>query len=268
MYNLRRMPLAWQVIHALDDRRVLATSPAELRALARTVLDAGGDALLCFRAADNHLHSVLLADRATVGVFGRLVANTLHHRLRLPVPFEPTRFRPVHDQGHLRSVFGYVLGNAEHHGAGHDPFFEASNLPDLLGLREVGAATRTRVRAALPRVDRAALLTLLGVDALAPRFAAEHLLASACAVAGLPSLEQRTSEALAARIAAAHLAARHVSAHDLEAILHVSARTGARLRAAAANPALVTGIALQMDLRARKNIAALTAPYGSAGLAS
>lgn len=263
VHNLRRMPLAWHVIHALDDRRVLASSAEELRIVARTVLVAGGGALLCFRGSDNHLHSVLVTDRSTAGVFGRSVANALHHRLRLPVPFEPTRFRPVHDQAHLRNVFGYVLGNAEHHGTVHDPFFEASNLPDLLGLRELGALTRTCVRTALPRVDRPRLLDLLGVEALAPRFAPEHLVAASCAAVALPTLESRTPEAMAARIAAVHVTANSpLLAKEIEALLGVSARTGARLRSATADAALVAAIGLQMDLRARKNIAALTAPFG------
>jgi hypothetical protein len=267
VHNLRRMPLAWHIIHALDDRRVLASSAERLRIVARTVLEAGAGALLCFRGSDNHLHSVLLADRAAAGVFGQFVANALHHRLGLLVPFEPTRFRPVHDQAHLTNAFGYVLGNAEHHGTVHDPFFEASNLPDLLGLRELGAVTRTCVRNTLPRVDRPRLLGLLGVEALAPRFAPEHLVASACAAVALPSLQSRTAEAMAARIAAVHMAAAHVAtrpvlAREVEALLGLSARTGARLRSNTPDPTLVAAIGLQMDLRARKNIVGLTAAFG------
>lgn len=256
------MSLAWHVIHALEDRRVLATSTAHLRVVARTVLEAGADALLCFRASDNHVHSVVLADRAGAGVFARAVANMLWHRLRLPVPFEPARVRPIRDQAHLRNTFDYVLGNAEHHGAPHDTLFEASNLPDLLGLRELGAVTRASVRAALPRVDRPALLALLGVDTLAPRFAAEHLVASACAAVALPSLDAPVRDALPARIAAMHVAAPHLLPGAIDSLLGLPSRTGSRLRATAPVPALVAAIGLQMDLRARKNIAALTAPFG------
>lgn len=260
--NLRRMSLAWQIIHALEDRRVIATGPEQLRVIARTVLEEGGDALVCFRGSDNHVHTILLADRERAGVFGRNVANALHHRLRLPVAFEPTRFRPVHDQQHLYKVFGYVLANAEHHGTSHDLHFEASNLPDLLGMRELGARSRARVRLALPRIDRAFLLGLLGVEDLTPTFAAEHLVQAACAATALPSLAARTAEALAARVAVTHLALGDLSAAAIDNLLGVSPRTGARLRAETPDPTLTMAIRLQMDLRVRKHIESLTAPFG------
>lgn len=158
--------LAWHVTHALSDRRVLAARPEELRLVARTVLAAGGDDLLAFRASDNHVHTLFAGDRAAEGAFARDTANALHNRLRLPVPFEPTDSAPfarTATSGTRSPTFSATPSTAS-----HDPLFEASNLPDLLGLRSLGAASRARVRAMLPRVDRAALLALLGVDALAP----------------------------------------------------------------------------------------------------
>ncbi len=261
------MSLGWHVVHALEDRRVIATAAAHLRVVARTVVEAGGDALLCFRGSDNHLHSVLLADRARAGAFARTVANMLWHRLRLPVPFEPARIRPIRDQAHLRNTFDYVLGNAEHHGAPHDPLFESSNLPDLLGLRELGAVTRTCVRAALPRVGRPDLSRLLGVEELSARFVAEHLVEAACAAVALPTLDTGSREALAVRIAALHVAGPHLAPGQVDTLFDLPSRTGSRLRARAANPALVGAIGLQMDLRARRNIVALTAPFASVALA-
>ncbi len=258
------MSLGWHVVHALEERRVLATAAAALRVVARTVLEAGGEALLCFRGSDNHLHSVLLADRVRAGAFARTVANTLWHRLRLPVPFEPARIRPIRDQAHLRNTFDYVLGNAEHHGAPHDPLFEASNLPDLLGLRECGAVTRATVRAALPRIARPDLLKLLGVDELAGRFAPEHLVEATCAAVLLGSLGGRRAEVVAARTAAVHVAAPHLAPGQVDALLGLSDRSGARMRALAPGPVsnpIATAIRLQMDLRARKNIVAMTAPF-------
>lgn len=253
--------LAWHVTHALSDRRVLASSPGELRVIARTVIEAGGDALLAFRGSDNHVHSVFAGDRAAAGRFGRHVATALHHRLRPPVPFEPTDFRPIRTQGHLVNCFDYVLGNAEHHGAAHDRLFEASNLPDLLGLRSLGAATRARVRAMLPRVDRARLLGLLGVDTLAPSFAPEHLVAAACAATAIATLNSRSPDAMAARVAALHAGAPHLSVQELVALLGIPARTARRLRAEPAEPALLTAIGLQIDLRRSLGIVAADAPF-------
>jgi hypothetical protein len=253
--------LAWHVTHALSDRRVVASAPEELRVVARTVIEAGGDALLAFRASDNHVHSVFAGDRAAAGRFGRHVATALHHRLRLPVAFEPTGFRPIRTQGHLVNTFDYVLGNAEHHGAAHDPLFEASNLPDLLGLRSIGAATRARVRAMLPRVDRARLLGLLGVDTLGPAFAPEHLVGAACAAAAIATLESRSPEALVARIAALHAGVPHLPVTGLDTLLGIPERTARRLRAHRPDPALVTAIGLQMGLRRTLGLVAPDAPF-------
>ncbi|MDP2307199.1 MAG: hypothetical protein Q8P18_14330 [Pseudomonadota bacterium] len=253
--------LAWHITHALCDRRVIATEPAELRVLARTVIEAGGDALLAFRGSDNHVHSVFAGERAAAGGFARHVASALHHRLRLVVPFEPTDVRPIRTQGHLGNSFEYVLGNAEHHGAAHDRLFEASNLPDLLGLRAIGAATRARVRAMLPRVDRALLLRLLGVDALEAAFAPDHLVAAACAAAAIPTLRSRSPEAVAARIASLHVGAPHLTARELEALLGIPERTARRLRASAVDPALLIAIGLQMDLRRKLGIIVSDAPF-------
>ncbi|MES2638039.1 MAG: hypothetical protein V4850_01095 [Myxococcota bacterium] len=107
----------------------------------------------------------------------------------------------------------------------------------------------------------------MGVEALAPRFAPEHLVASAYAAVALPSLRSRTAEAMAARTAAVHTAAAHVVtrpilAREIEALLGLSARTGARLRSGAPDPTLVAAIGLQMDLRARRNVVAVTGAFG------
>ncbi len=258
--TLRAM-LAWHVTHALSDRRVVATEAADLRVVARTVIEAGGAGLLAFRASDNHVHTLFAGDRASAGSFARDVANALHNRLDLPVPFEPTDIRPIRAQGHLGSTFRYVLGNAENHGAAHDRLFEASNLPDLLGMRSIGALTRVRVRAMLPRVDRAFLLALLGIDALAPAFDPALLVEAACAAAALPSLATRTPAAVAARIAAMHVAAPHLSPRESDALLEVPSRTGRRLRGQPRDEALIVAIGLQIDLRLRLGVIAPDAPF-------
>ncbi len=253
--------LAWHVTHALSDRRVVASCPEDLRVVARTVLAAVGDELLAFRASDNHVHTVFAGGRAAAGAFARAVANALHNRLQLPVPFEPTDFRPIRVQGHLQNAFGYVLGNAAHHGATHDRFFEASNLPDLLGLRSLGAASRARVRAMLPRVDRAALLALFGVDALTPAFAPDLLIEATCAAAALPSLVSLRPEAVAARIAAMHVATPHLPIAAVDALLAVSTRTGRRFRSEPRDEALIVAIGLQIDLRLRLGMIPADAPF-------
>lgn len=246
------MGLGWQVIHALSDRRVLATGSADLRALARIVIAAAGDALLAFRASDNHLHTSLLCDRAEAGAYARRVSHGLRAVLPRGVSFEPTQIREIRNQGHLAAQFSYVLGNAEHHNSKHDPWFEASNLPDLLGLRPLAARSRAVVRSALPRVDRGELLGLLGVDALEPSFEPDLLPDAAAAAMALPDVSGRTPDAVAARVAAAHLAARHLSPGEVDRLLGIPPRTGARLRAMLPESSLIRAIGLQIDLRRRR----------------
>lgn len=254
------MGLGWQVIHALEDRRVLATTPAELRRLARVVVEAAGDTLLAFRASDNHVHASLLCDRAQAGAYARRVSNTLAV-LPYGAGLEPTHIREIRNQGHLAAQFTYVLGNAEHHGATHDPWFEASNLPDLLGMRGLAVRSRAVLRKALPRVGRAELLALLGVEGLEPTFDPALLSEAAAAAVAVPDLVGRTPDVVAARVAAAHLAIAHLGVHDADALLGVPARTGVRLRATPPRPGLVRAIGLQIDLRRRRPAAGGSDPF-------
>ena len=83
----------------------------------------------------------------------------------------------VRDQWHLSSTFFYVLDQRDHHAVGGDFFHEATSLPDLLGMRKLGAHTRQLVRERLPPM-RLDLLPILGVPELEPggaRRPARHL---------------------------------------------------------------------------------------------
>jgi hypothetical protein len=54
------------------------------------------------------------------------------------------------------------LTQIKRHGVTHlDPLLEATNLPDLLGLRSVGRYTAANVRRVLPRIQRGQLLEML-----------------------------------------------------------------------------------------------------------
>lgn len=98
-------PIGWHVTLRLEDGRNLVPGIAERRLLARAVLGAGRErGLFAFAAPDTHVHLALAAGRHEAGRLAHAVACALRHRLRVPVSFEPARFRPVAEQAHLDNV--------------------------------------------------------------------------------------------------------------------------------------------------------------------
>jgi hypothetical protein len=147
--------LAQHVILRLRDDRVIAPDVAARRRLARAVLGRGrGRGLLCFRAADTHVHILALGERGAAAELARRIEIALALGLGHCVGFSQAYIRPVESQRHLLRAFWYVLRQDEHHGVDGDAFHDASSLPDLLGARVLGTWTAEAVRAALPRVRR------------------------------------------------------------------------------------------------------------------
>jgi len=163
------MPVGHHVRLRARDDRVVTPSPADRRRYARTVLEVGREfGLLCFRGADTHGHVELACNRDAAGEFARRVEIALTLGLGVDGGFQPAWVGPIHDQRHLQATFRYILRQRDHHELESDPFHEASNLPDLLGLRPLGVYTAARVRELLPRVHRDDLLELLGADLGSP----------------------------------------------------------------------------------------------------
>ena len=246
-YHLRMSP---------RDGRVLAPTTADQRAFARAVLGAvGACPVLAFRAADSHLHLVAVCSRPAAGKLAWRMARALRSRLRLPTPFDPPHFEPVRDQRHLYNAFRYVLRQDDRHDLLLDPWAEASNLPDLLGLRLLGRNTATCVARCLPRIRPEELAARLGVTldqllrAPLPESAFEHLADAAAAAAALPSLHGRDLETVACRCAAVHLGSSQLSARRLAAALDTSVSTIRRRRRQLPDPGLVEAVARQLRLR-------------------
>jgi hypothetical protein len=86
-----------------------------------------------------------MGDRVAAGELVRRVQLGLQGVLRPGDGFERARVRPIVDQQHLERTCWYIQRQRDSHGCGHDPFHEASNLPDLLGLRVCGAWTGPRL---------------------------------------------------------------------------------------------------------------------------
>jgi hypothetical protein len=259
--------LGYHIGFKLEDERVIARTDGERRILARTLLEQGRRCgLFVFGAADNHLHAGVAASRREAGAFAHRVECSLRHRLALPVSFQPAHLKPIADQRHAYSVFRYCLRQEGHHGTSCDPFYDASNLPDLLGLRVVGAFTAHNVRTHLPRVRRAELQGLLAVaelESIEPRV--ELVAEAAAAALGLPDLDGEARAVVLARAAAVEVGERLATDAQLASWLGVGTRTIERLRRKTIDAVLVSAVGSQLRLRSAGRQVALSASAQSTG---
>ncbi len=231
------MPLGHHVTLRLSDDRVIAPDPADRRRLARVIAGAARPfRLLAFAAADNHIHLETAEPRDLSLELARRVAIGLRQTLRIDVPFEPARARPIVDQRHGYAAFHYLFRQERHHRTQLDPHFDGSSLPDLLGMRQIGLACRRDVAKLLPRVTREQLLDHLGVPHLdhAPMDLTD-LADAAAAAFGLVSLSDRSATTRRARLAAVAVAETHVPFERLAPLLGMDPRSLRRIRARAAN---------------------------------
>jgi hypothetical protein len=244
------MPLAQHLCLRLVDNRVIAPTPHQRRVVARVVLEQGRrHGLLAFGLADTHLHLLATCSRPAAGQLARRVELGLTHRLRVEVGFAAAYIKPVSDGAHLRNTFIYVLEQCAHHGLPWDPLHEASNLPDLLGLRPLGAYTAANVRRALPRVTRETLLACMRLIDLQPADGPlEHLVVAVVAVTGVEALAGRSTAQATARHLAVCVAGHARPAPSIAALLGVSTRTIHALRGQPADPRLLQAVRLQLGL--------------------
>ncbi len=246
-------PLGHHITLRLRSDRVLTPTPTERRIAARVILEQGRAAkLINFSIPDTHAHMNAACGDAASNELARRVELSLGRRLHLPVGFEPARVKPIRDVWHHSNLFTYVFNQYQHHGLDWDPYFEATNLPDLLGLRPNGAYTIDNVQRALPRVQRKQLLKWFSCDAIPPADGPmERLLDAAAAAAALPSLHGSSRDVLATRRAAVEIADGQLQRNgDLTELLQISRTSLYRLRQRPADQRLVEAIRLQLGLRA------------------
>jgi hypothetical protein len=246
-------PIGYHVTCRLKDSRVIAPTPEKRRLLSRTVLEKTADhQLLAFNGPDTHLHMELVEPRAVCGRVVQHTEITIKARLKIPIGFDEAEFKPILSQGHLYRAFHYILSQEPHHGLVRDPFHEASNLSDLLGLRVLGAFTARHVRELLPRIKREDLLPHLGVletTAWKPASGPIELLVPATlAAAGLQTLT-RDAEGRRARRAAIEVAGPDVPRGLLASMLAIERTTLRRSSQLEVDEKLIKAIALQIGLR-------------------
>jgi len=247
------MPLGFHVMQRLEDDRVLVRSTRDRRLYADTVARVGRDhGLFVFGLPDNHAHAGVECEREEAGRFAQRLGSSLKQRLQLPVPFAPAKILPIRDQGHLKNAFGYMLGQAAHHGVDADPWLEATCLPDLLGLRLTASFVLLRVRAIMPRLKRSDLLAKLRVEKLEPGTFLDDLADAAAATLALPELAGRRTEVVAARRAAvAYARSTGATTARIAALLSTAERAVLDLAHAGAEARHARAVGLQLGLRAQ-----------------
>lgn len=248
----------------LSDDRVIAPSLAERRMVVRAIHRiAEALPILGFGLADTHLHTESLGDAALANEIARRIGSSLRHRLRLPVGFHLLPARPIGDIWHLGHCLRYINTQASHHGVGWERWYEATSLPDLLGLRPRGAFLAVRVREHLPRIRRSELLHWLGVSQIRPAHGTpEEICQAALAASALHSFRGYAPETNALRRAVIAITGGAVGRRELASLLGVSMRHVTRLRSDPPEPELLSAIPLNLglprELRAKENPASTT----------
>ncbi len=249
------MEIAWQLILRARDSRVLAPDSAQRRAWSRTLgLAAVGQPLLAHGLADTHGHLLVVCDRSDAGRLARGLGRTLHACLQPEIEREPVRLSPVCDQAHLANAFAYVLGQLHHHGLrGIDPYLDGTALPDLLGLRPLGAWMATQVRRHLPRVGREELLGRLRVDPWSiPTRELSALAEAVAAAAGQPCALGRSPLLFEARMAGVALAREGFESVAVAEALGLTDRAVRRLRTGQSSAVMRRAVEGQWAWRSRE----------------
>ena len=243
-------PLGFHVSLRLEGSRNLTPTVAARREFGRCVLTIARpfDLLAC-RWVDTHGHLEIMGSREEAGELTRRVEIGLQQRLKPGARFQPAHFEPMNSIGHVRSTFFYIVGQLTRHGADVDRRHDASNVPDLIGARRVGA--RTVVRQYLSRTKRQEILEAAGLVDPEPYEPQPFELADAAAASiGRAALVGQAEDVVEARIAAVRFAG-ELPIHWIPTELAISTRTVHRLRAAEPDPALLRAIKQQLAMRQR-----------------
>lgn len=240
-------PIALHVTMRLVRDQVLAPTPSARRVVARVVLRMCQHVpLLAFACVDTHIHLLLAVGRDEAGRLARRIGISLGRLLDLGSPFDASRHRPVSSVWHLRSSLEYVLMQGRRHGLPWEAYFEASSLPDLLGMRPLGLSLQGAVSRHLPRFQRSEVLSWAGWEGLSPLDGPlDHLVEAALRASALPTLGGGGQELLAARRAILALAGRFTPA-EKASLLGVSERSVFRLARRSLDPILLDAVRWQL----------------------
>lgn len=243
-------PLAQHLRIRRLDGRIIAATPRERRIVANVVLRQAREYdLIAFGVADTHLHIEVACSFIASMQLARRVEIALARALALDVGFRKAESKDIEDGYHLFYAFKYILSQTNRHGLDWDPLYEASNLPDLLGMRVIGTYTAATVRRMLPRIRREHLLGYMELPELQAADGPVERLPEAAAVAtGLLDLTGRSEMVLEARRAVMQIVGKRLGTPALAKMLGIGARSVYRLRARPVNDRIVMATRLQLGL--------------------
>lgn len=151
---------------------LVRTEEARWRAL-RRLTHAGGSSLLLFAFADDHLHLVLRdIDGAARHRLAR-IEQSLQEEL-LP-RLDDRDSKQIYTRSYLHNLVRYHCVQGEHHNLPGGIAWSGGCLLDLLGVRRLPGFDPSWMPELLPRLDRRALLDLVGVTL--PAFSLDHVVA-------------------------------------------------------------------------------------------
>jgi hypothetical protein len=223
-------------LRPLDSAPLIRTVEAR-RTLARVVFERGRDFdLTCFSAAESHLHAHNGGSEEQTRELGRRLSISLTRRQPGVIGFYPSYVEPVRDESHLYSTCRYILRQDKRHDLRLDPLREASNLPDLLGLRVLGRYTAATVQRWLPSLHGRELLGMLKVETLSPVAPElQRTITAGLVATGLCSLTPRSDEHHQLKRALVQLLTPSFPTTQIAAAMTLNPRTVRRLRESASS---------------------------------
>jgi hypothetical protein len=277
------MPIAFHTMHSLADRRVIFKTRTErVEAYHRALRIGARFDLGWFHLGTDHVHAVVFCPENAVARWAQSVEASWTLGVGLPIGFGRYHCKPVHDQGHLETLLGYVLRQDRRHERRFDPLHSGSNGPDLCGGRLTGAGPRTLVEQYLPRFGPRRIEELLLGRPSRPLHefgpaptglvgpALERVLRSAAASAvGRADLRSTRGNVWAARRALLHLVRKHQLGQtvDERRMLGCSSRGLHRLSASPPEPAVRRAVDWQVSfhLTSMEEMPAVSSEFASRG---
>lgn len=237
------MMQTWQMRFSAERRPTLFPDEGLRREAVRTVGRLCAGIVVLLSLVDDHLHLLLLCDRARVG----RAAHDLLLALRplAPPGLQPAWFEPVSGRNHQENLVEYLLTQVPHHGLPQHPaVYTGNGFVDLVGARAVDGL-QPRLAEALPRYRLRTAYEAVGLPPTplipvgpAGVHAAGAVRLAAAATAALcvgPELRGRPAPIVRSRVAAARLACEaDLRTRDLAAPLGISQRS---VQALAKHPA-------------------------------
>ncbi len=222
----------------------LFDSEASRRAAVRLIAIRARGRVVLFCIVDDHLHVVVLGDRAAAGRIGRALLYGL--RTLAACPVEPAYIRPVRNRSHMAWLVEYLLGQPRKHGLStHPALWSGSCFADLVGARCV-PGLELRIFDVLPRLTRADIHRFVELPDQVPLPDLAELYdrrmrlfadAGAAAAAADPGYDDRSAATTTARRIAARLGSEaHIAVWRIACGLGVSDSMVRRLRIAPLDP--------------------------------